>query len=601
MLQCGAGCCGQETARRVLSSYARRMPVLRGCPSTIADGVNLGNLLGDAGFEYLQICKMYMCYLLEFANILIDASPSGSHHVRRGKPQTNRCAMTILEELEARRATARLGGGEKRIAAQHAKGKLTARERIDLLLDDGSFEEFDMFVAHRCTDFGMEQQRPAGDGVVTGWGTINGRMVYVYSQDFTVFGGSLSETHAQKICKIMDMAMQNGAPVIGLNDSGGARIQEGVASLAGYAEVFQRNIMASGVVPQISVIMGPCAGGAVYSPAMTDFIFMVKDTSYMFVTGPDVVKTVTNEVVTAEELGGASTHTKKSSVADGAFENDVEALIEVRRLVDLLPLNNRQKPPVRPSFDDVNRIEDSLDTLIPDNPNTPYDMKELINKLGDEGDFFEIQEDYAKNILTGFIRLEGSTVGVVANQPMVLAGCLDIDSSRKAARFVRFCDAFEIPILTLVDVPGFLPGTSQEYGGVIKHGAKLLFAYGEATVPKVTVITRKAYGGAYDVMASKHLRGDFNYAWPTAEIAVMGAKGATEIIHRGDLGDAEKIAQHTKDYEDRFANPFVAAEKGFIDEVIMPHSTRRRVCRAFASLRGKSLQNPWKKHDNIPL
>ena len=544
---------------------------------------------------------MYACYLLEFANILIDASPSGSHHVRRGKPQTNRCAMTILEELEARRATARLGGGEKRIAAQHAKGKLTARERIDLLLDDGSFEEFDMFVAHRCTDFGMEQQRPAGDGVVTGWGTINGRMVYVYSQDFTVFGGSLSETHAQKICKIMDMAMQNGAPVIGLNDSGGARIQEGVASLAGYAEVFQRNIMASGVVPQISVIMGPCAGGAVYSPAMTDFIFMVKDTSYMFVTGPDVVKTVTNEVVTAEELGGASTHTKKSSVADGAFENDVEALIEVRRLVDLLPLNNRQKPPVRPFFDDVNRIEDSLDTLIPDNPNTPYDMKELINKLGDEGDFFEIQEDYAKNILTGFIRLEGSTVGVVANQPMVLAGCLDIDSSRKAARFVRFCDAFEIPILTLVDVPGFLPGTSQEFGGVIKHGAKLLFAYGEATVPKVTVITRKAYGGAYDVMASKHLRGDFNYAWPTAEIAVMGAKGATEIIHRGDLGDAEKIAQHTKDYEDRFANPFVAAEKGFIDEVIIPHSTRRRVCRAFASLRGKSLQNPWKKHDNIPL
>jgi len=507
----------------------------------------------------------------------------------------------ILQELEHRRDEARAGGGEKRIASQHAKGKLTARERIDLLLDEGSFEEFDMFKTHRCTDFGMQNSKPRGDGVVTGWGTVNGRMVYVFSQDFTVFGGSLSETHAEKICKVMDMAMQNGAPVIGINDSGGARIQEGVDSLAGYAEVFQRNIMASGVVPQISVIMGPCAGGAVYSPAMTDFIFMVKDSSYMFVTGPDVVKTVTNEHVTAEELGGATTHTRKSSVADGAFEDDVEAMSEVRRLVDFLPLNNREKPPVRPFFDDPGRIEDSLDTLIPDNANTPYDMKELILKLADEGDFYEIQEEFAKNILTGFIRLEGSTVGVVANQPMVLAGCLDIDSSRKAARFVRFCDAFEIPILTLVDVPGFLPGTSQEYGGVIKHGAKLLFAYGEATVPKVTVITRKAYGGAYDVMASKHLRGDFNYAWPTAEIAVMGAKGATEIIHRADLGDADKIAAHAQDYEDRFANPFVAAERGFIDEVIQPRSTRRRICRAFASLRGKQLQNPWKKHDNIPL
>jgi len=507
----------------------------------------------------------------------------------------------IQQELKDRRSEARLGGGERRIQAQHSKGKLTARERIDLLLDEDSFEEFDMFVAHRCTDFGMEKQQPAGDGVVTGWGTVNGRMVYVYSQDFTVFGGSLSETHAQKICKIMDMAMQNGAPVIGLNDSGGARIQEGVASLAGYAEVFQRNIMASGVVPQISVIMGPCAGGAVYSPAMTDFIFMVKDSSYMFVTGPDVVKTVTNEVVTAEELGGAMTHTKKSSVADGAFENDVEAMSEVRRLVDFLPLNNRAKVPVRPFFDDPSRVDDSLDTLVPDNPNAPYDMKELILKLADEGDFYEIQEEFAKNILTGFIRLEGSTVGVVANQPMVLAGCLDIDSSRKAARFVRFCDAFEIPILTLVDVPGFLPGTSQEYGGVIKHGAKLLFAYGEATVPKVTLITRKAYGGAYDVMASKHLRGDFNYAWPTAQIAVMGAKGATEIIHRADLGDADKIAQHTADYEDRFANPFIAAERGFIDEVIQPSVSRKRICRAFASLRGKKQENPWKKHGNIPL
>ena len=507
----------------------------------------------------------------------------------------------ILQELEARRETARLGGGQRRIDSQHARAKLTARERIELLLDEGSFEEFDMFKTHRCTEFGMENQKPAGDGVITGWGTINGRMVYVFSQDFTVFGGSLSETHAQKICKIQDMAVQNGAPIIGLNDSGGARIQEGVDSLAGYAEVFQRNIMASGVVPQISVIMGPCAGGAVYSPAMTDFIFMVKDTSYMFVTGPDVVKTVTNEVVTAEELGGASTHTKKSSVADGAFENDVEALREVRNLVDFLPLNNREKPPVRPFFDDPARVDASLDTLVPENANTPYDMKELIHKIADESDFYEIQEDYAKNIITGFIRMEGQTVGVVANQPMVLAGCLDIDSSRKAARFVRFCDCFEIPILTLVDVPGFLPGTSQEYGGVIKHGAKLLFAYGEATVPKVTVITRKAYGGAYDVMASKHLRGDFNYAWPSAEIAVMGAKGATEIIHRADLGDAEKIAAHTKNYEDRFANPFVAAERGFIDEVIMPQSTRRRVARAFASLRNKKLENPWKKHDNIPL
>ncbi|HAY92239.1 MAG TPA: methylmalonyl-CoA carboxyltransferase, partial [Rhodobacteraceae bacterium] len=379
----------------------------------------------------------------------------------------------ILQELEDRRGAARVGGGQKRIDAQHSKGKLTARERIELLLDEGSFEEFDMFVAHRCTDFGMENQRPAGDGVVTGWGTINGRMVYVFSQDFTVLGGSVSATHAQKICKIMDMAVENGAPVIGLNDSGGARIQEGVDSLAGYGEVFKRNIQASGVVPQISVIMGPCAGGAVYSPAMTDFIFMVKDSSYMFVTGPDVVKTVTNEVVTAEELGGASTHTKKSSVADGAFENEVEALSEVRRLVDFLPLNNRDKAPVRPFFDEPGRVEASLDTLVPDNPNTPYDMKELITKLADEGDFYEIQEEFAKNIITGFVRLEGQTVGVVANQPMVLAGCLDIDSARKAARFVRFCDAFEIPILTLIDVPGFLPGKSQEYDGIIKHGAKL--------------------------------------------------------------------------------------------------------------------------------
>ena len=507
----------------------------------------------------------------------------------------------ILKELENRRQQARLGGGQARIDAQHKKGKLTARERIELLLDNESFEELDMYVKHRCVDFDMDQTQISGDGVVTGWGTINGRQVYVYSQDFTVFGGSLSETHAQKICKVMDMAMSNGAPIIGLNDSGGARIQEGVASLAGYADVFQKNVLASGVIPQISVIMGPCAGGAVYSPAMTDFIFMVRDSSYMFVTGPDVVKTVTNEVVTAEELGGAKTHTTKSSVADGAFENDIEALEQIRRLFDFLPLSNRERPPERPFFDDARREDHSLDTLIPNNPNQPYDMKELILKLSDESDFFEVQEDFAANIVTGFIRLEGRTIGVVANQPLVLAGVLDIDSSRKAARFVRFCDAFEIPILTLVDVPGFLPGTSQEYGGVIKHGAKLLFAYGEATVPKVTLITRKAYGGAYDVMASKHLRGDFNYAWPTAEIAVMGAKGAVEILYRQELGDKKKIEKRTKDYEKRFANPFVAAERGFIDEVIVPHSTRKRICRAFASLRGKELKNPWKKHDNIPL
>lgn len=507
----------------------------------------------------------------------------------------------MIAQVEAMRAEARLGGGQRRIDAQHAKGKLTAYERLDVLLDEGSFEEYDMFKAHRCTDFGMEKTQFPGDGVVTGWGTINGRPTYVFAQDFTVFGGSLSETHAEKICKVMDLAVQNGVPIIGLNDSGGARIQEGVASLGGYAEVFWRNVQASGVIPQISVIMGPCAGGAVYSPAMTDFIFMVKDTSYMFVTGPDVVKTVTNEVVTAEELGGASTHTKKSSVADGAFENDVEALLEVRRLFDYLPQSNREKAPVLNTPDDKTRVEESLDTLVPENPNQPYDMHEVIRKIADEGDFFEIQKDHAGNILCGFVRMGGETVGVVANQPMVLAGCLDIDSAKKAARFVRYCDAFNIPILTLVDVPGFLPGTSQEYGGIIKHGAKLLFAYAEATVPLVTVITRKAYGGAYDVMASKHIRSDVNYAWPTAEIAVMGAKGATEILYRSELGDADKIAQRTKDYEDRFANPFVAAQRGFIDEVIMPHSTRRRVIRAFGLLKGKQTQEPKKKHNNIPL
>ncbi|MFZ1429259.1 MAG: acyl-CoA carboxylase subunit beta [Geminicoccaceae bacterium] len=507
----------------------------------------------------------------------------------------------ILGQLEAKREAARMGGGAKRIEAQHKRGKLTARERIELLLDIDSFEETDMFVEHRCVDFGMAEQTVPGDGVVTGQGTINGRLVFVFSQDFTVFGGSLSEAHAEKICKIMDRAVQIGAPVIGINDSGGARIQEGVASLAGYADVFLRNVQASGVVPQISVIMGPCAGGAVYSPAMTDFIFMVRDTSYMFVTGPEVVRTVTNETVTQEELGGASTHTARSGVADLSFDNDVQALHEIRRFVDFLPLSNREKPPVRPTGDAGERTDKSLDTLVPPNPNKPYDMKELIAKVVDEGDFFELQPDYAKNILTGFARIEGSTVGIVANQPMVLAGCLDIDSSRKAARFVRFCDCYNIPIVTFVDVPGFLPGTAQEYGGIIKHGAKLLYAFAEATVPKVTVITRKAYGGAYDVMSSKHLRGDVNYAWPTAEIAVMGPKGAVEIIFRADMGDPEKIEARTQEYRQQFANPFIAAKRGFVDDVIMPHGTRRRVAQALRWLANKKVENPWKKHGNIPL
>ena len=456
----------------------------------------------------------------------------------------------ILARLDARRDRARLGGGQQRISAQHAKGKLTARERIELLLDHDSFEEFDMFVQHRCDDFGMEATKIPGDGVVTGWGTVNGRTVFVFAKDFTVFGGSLSETHAQKMTKIQDMAVKNRAPIVGLFDAGGARIQEGVAALGGYGEVFQRNVLASGVIPQISVIMGPCAGGDVYSPAMTDFIFMVRDTSYMFVTGPDVVKTVTNETVTAEELGGAQVHTTRSSIADRAYDNDVEALLQMRRLIDFLPASNLEQPPKLPSFDDPDRIDMSLDTLIPENPNKPYDIKELIIKVADEGDFFEIQEAHAKNIVTGFARIDGSTVGVVANQPLALAGVLDSDASRKGARFVRFCDCFNIPIVTFVDVPGFLPGTAQEYGGLIKHGAKLLFAYAEATVPKVTVITRKAFGGAYDVMASKHLRGDINLAWPTAQIAVMGAKGAVEIIFRADINDPAKIAERTKEYED---------------------------------------------------
>ncbi len=507
----------------------------------------------------------------------------------------------IIAELEQRRENARLGGGQKRIDAQHQRGKLTARERIDLLLDENSFEELDMYVEHRCTDFGMEKNKISGDGVVTGWGTVNGRVIYVFAKDFTVFGGSLSEEHAKKITKIQDMALRNRAPIIGLFDAGGARIQEGVSALGGYGEVFQRNVNASGVIPQISVIMGPCAGGDVYSPAMTDFIFMVKDTSYMFVTGPDVVKTVTNEEVTAEELGGASVHTVKSSIADKGYENDVEAMLQMRRLMDFLPANNLSDVPKLPTKDDPDRVEMSLDSLIPDNPNQPYDMHELITKVVDEGDFFEIQEKFAANIICGFGRVEGQTVGIVANQPMVLAGVLDSDASRKAARFVRFCDCFNIPLVSFVDVPGFLPGTSQEYGGLIKHGAKLLFAYAEATVPKITVITRKGYGGAYVVMSSKHIRGDMNYAWPSAEIAVMGAKGAVEIIHRKDLDDEAKIAEHTKNYEDRFCSPFVAAERGFIDEVILPRNTRRRISRALNMLKNKQVENPWKKHDNIPL
>ncbi len=507
----------------------------------------------------------------------------------------------IIQKLEEKRAEARLGGGQRRIETQHKKGKLTARERIDVLFDKDSFEEWDMFVEHRSTDFGMAEQKVPGDGVVTGYGRVNGRPMFVFSQDFTVFGGSLSESHAKKILKVMEKAMQVGAPVIGLNDSGGARIQEGVASLAGYADVFLQNVMASGVVPQTSMVMGPCAGGAVYSPAMTDFIFMVKDSSYMYVTGPDVVKTVTHEIVTHEELGGAMTHASKSGVADGAFENDVEALLQLRRLLDFFPLNNKEKPPVIPTTDPADREEFSLDTLVPENPNKPYDMKELILKVVDEGDFFEIGEHYAKNMIIGFARMEGRPVGIVANQPMVLAGCLDIESSIKAARFVRFCDCFNIPLLTFVDVPGFMPGTDQEYGGIIKHGAKLLFAFAEATVPKITVITRKAYGGAYDVMNSKHIRGDVNFAWPTAEIAVMGAKGAVEIIFREDIGDAKKIAARTKEYEENFANPFRVANLGFIDDVIMPHGTRRRVCNSFAMLQNKDVKNPWKKHGNIPL
>ncbi len=509
-----------------------------------------------------------------------------------------------LKDLQRRKERALLGGGAERIAKQHKKGKLTARERLQLLLDEGSFEEIGMLVEHRSHDFGMERQRIPGDGVITGYGTIDGRLVYVYAQDFTVFGGSLSETHAEKICKIMDLAVQNGAPIIGLNDSGGARIQEGVNSLGGYAEIFYRNVQASGVIPQLSLIMGPCAGGAVYSPAMTDFILMVEHTSYMFVTGPNVVKTVTNEEVTSEELGGAFTHASKSGVSQLTASNDVEAVQKMRRLLSYLPQNWREQPPERPCELGA-EWRDELTDIVPPNPQQPYDMKAVIRQVVDEDSFFEIHENFAENIVVGFARLAGRSIGIVGNQPMILAGVLDVNASRKAARFVRFCDAFNIPLLVLVDVPGFLPGTDQEWNGIISNGAKLLYAFSEATVPRVTLITRKAYGGAYDVMNSKHIRADLNYAWPTAEIAVMGAKGASEIIFRKEIQEAEdpkaKLAEKETEYAEKFAHPYRAAARGFIDEVIEPRATRRKLIRAFDMLRHKEKARPRKKHGNIPL
>jgi len=511
----------------------------------------------------------------------------------------------LLRELHDRREEAHLGGGEARIAKQHEKGKLTARERIEILLDDGSFEELGMFVRHQTRDFGLENNRPYGDGVVTGYGTIEGRLVYVFSQDFTVFGGSLGQAHADKIVKIMNLALENGAPVIGLNDSGGARIQEGVVSLGGYADIFLQNTMASGVVPQISAILGPCAGGAVYSPAITDFIFMVRSSSYMFVTGPNVVKTVTQEEVSFEDLGGADTHASKSGVAHMAYNSEAECLTGIRELVSYLPLNCEEPPPVVPTADPFDRADEALNALVPTNPNKPYEMRDVIGRIVDDGRFFEIHTDFAQNIIVGFARMNGSSVGIVANNPSVLAGCLDIDSSVKGARFVRFCDAFNIPLLVFEDVPGFMPGTDQEWRGIIRNGAKLLYAFCEATVPKITVITRKAYGGAYDVMNSKHIRGDLNFAWPTAEIAVMGPKGAVEIIYRKQIADAEDPeAEEQKfidDYRERFANPYVAAEYGYVDDVIEPAATRLRLIRGLEMLKNKVAKNPPRKHGNIPL
>ena len=513
-----------------------------------------------------------------------------------------------IKELIEKREQAKLGGGEKRIEAQHNKGKLTARERIEMLLDEGSFEEYDMFVTHRCTDFGLEKSKFYGDGVVTGHGTIDGRIVFIYAQDFTVFGGSLSETYAQKICKVMDQAMKVGAPIIGINDSGGARIQEGVNSLAGYAEIFERNILASGVVPQISAIFGPCAGGAVYSPALTDFIMMTEQTSYMFVTGPKVVKTVTGEDITIQDLGGANIHASKSGVSHFTAENEEEGLMLLRKLMSYLPQNNLEDPPATTCNDPIDRIDDVLNTIIPDNSNKPYNVKDIIYSIVDESEFLEIHRDYAKNIVIGFCKFNGIPVGLVANQPSFLAGVLDIDASKKAARFVRFCDAFNIPIITLVDVPGFLPGSVQEYGGIITNGAKLMFAYGEATVPKITITLRKSYGGAHDVMSSKQLRGDLNYAWPNAEIAVMGAKGAIEILEGRKLKTitdedekAKFITEKEKEYVDKFANPYKAASYGYIDDVIEPRNTRFRIIRGLEILSTKKLINPPKKHSNIPL
>ncbi|KAB5487013.1 acyl-CoA carboxylase subunit beta [Flagellimonas hadalis] len=509
-----------------------------------------------------------------------------------------------IKTLQEKMSEAVLGGGEKRIEKQHQKKKLTARERVHYFLDEGSFEEMGALVTHRTTDFDMDKEIYYGDGVVTGYGTVNGRLVYVYAQDFTVFGGALSETHAEKICKVMDLAMKVGAPIVGLNDSGGARIQEGVRSLGGYADIFYRNVQASGVIPQISAIMGPCAGGAVYSPAMTDFIVMVEETSYMFVTGPNVVKTVTNEEVTSEELGGASTHAAKSGVAHRTASNDATCLDDIKRLLDYLPQNNKELPKQKP-YELGDEIREELSNIVPDNPNKPYDMHDVIQGIIDGDSFYEIHKDFAENIITGFARLGGRSIGVIANQPMFLAGVLDVRSSQKAARFTRFCDAFNIPLLVLVDVPGFLPGTDQEWSGIIMHGAKLLYALSEATVPRVTVITRKAYGGAYDVMNSKHIGADFNFAWPTAEIAVMGAKGASEIIFRREIAASDdpvaKLKEKETEYAEKFANPYRAAERGFIDEVILPKETRRKLLKAFAMLEKKEVQAPWKKHGNIPL
>ena len=510
-----------------------------------------------------------------------------------------------LKDLRERKSASLLGGGKRRIDDQHKKGKLTARERIDRLIDEGTFEEIGMLVQHRSYDFGMENQKYLGDGVITGHGKINGREVFVYSQDFTVFGGSLSEAHAEKICKIMEMALKVGIPLIGLNDSGGARIQEGVVSLGGYADIFLRNTMASGVIPQISAVMGPCAGGAVYSPAITDFVFMVKDTSYMFVTGPNVVKTVTHEEVSSEDLGGAITHATKSGVAHFACESEMECLDRIKTLLTFLPSNNMDDPPTHDSEDSIQRMDDQLNSIVPENPNKPYDMKQIIHSVVDDGEFFEVHEHYAENIIVGFARMDGRSVGVVANQPSVLAGVLDNDASVKGARFVRFCDAFNIPLLVFEDVPGFLPGTAQEWGGIIKNGAKLLYAFCEATVPKITVITRKAYGGAYDVMNSKHIRGDMNFGWPTAEIAVMGPKGAVEIIFKKEIEKAEDkeeaVKQKENEFREKFANPYIAAERGYLDDVIEPKETRARVVRALQMLETKVDRNPKKKHGNIPL